>query len=90
LGMALLRTLGFLPEVTLHLSDQFVFGPGDRHIDLAGLLSQIGKWIITCAMAGVGLSTAFAAMKAGGMRPLMLGVLTAIALALLGLGVAYF
>ncbi|MCE2433299.1 MAG: pyridoxal-phosphate dependent enzyme [Candidatus Latescibacteria bacterium] len=32
LAMALLRTLGFLPEVTLHLSDQFVFGAGDRHI----------------------------------------------------------
>ena len=89
LAMALLRTLGFLPEVTLHLSDQFVFGAGDRLIDVAGLLSQIGKWIITCAMAGVGLSTVFASMKAGGMQPLILGVLGAIALALLGLGVAY-
>jgi len=89
LGMALLRTLGFLPEVTLHLSEQFVLGAGDRHIDLAGSLSQIGKWIITCAMAGVGLSTAFAAMKSGGMKPLMLGILAGVALALLGLGVAY-
>ena len=88
LAMALLRTLGFLPEVTLHLSEQFVFGAGDRHIDLAGLLSQSGKWIITCAMAGVGLSTAFAAMKAGGIKPVILGVLSAITLALLGLGVA--
>ena len=89
LGMALLRTLGFLPEVTVHLSEQFLFGAGDRHIDLAGLLSQVGKWIITCAMAGVGLSTVFAAMKAGGMKPLLLGVLAAIVLAVLALGVAY-
>lgn len=88
LAMALLRTLGFLPEVTLHLSEQFVFGAGDRHIDLSGLLSQSGKWIITCAMAGVGLSTAFAAMKAGGIKPVILGILSAITLALLGLGVA--
>lgn len=88
LAMALLRTLGFLPEITLHLSEQFVLGAGDRHIDLSGLLSQSGKWIITCAMAGVGLSTAFAAMKAGGIKPVILGVLSAITLALLGLGVA--
>ena len=88
LAMALLRTLGFLPEVTLHLSEQFVFGAGDQHIDLADLLSQSGKWIIICAMAGVGLSTAFATMKAGGIKPVILGVLSAITLALLGLGVA--
>ncbi len=88
LAMALLRTLGFLPEITLHLSEQFVFGAGDRHIDLSGLLSQSGKWIIICSMAGVGLSTAFAAMKAGGIKPVILGVLSAITLALLGLGVA--
>ena len=89
LAMALLRTLGFLPKITLHLSEQFVFGAGDRHIDIADLLSQSGKWIIICAMAGVGLSTAFAAMKAGGIKPVILGVLSAITLALLGLGVAH-
>ena len=89
LAMALLRTLGFLPEITLHLSEQFVFGAGDRHIALSDLLSQSGKWIIICAMAGVGLSTAFATMKAGGIKPVMLGILSAITLALLGLGVAH-
>jgi uncharacterized membrane protein YadS len=76
-------------QEAVHLSEQFVFGAGDQHIALAELLSQTGKWIITCAMAGVGLSTAFSAMKAGGMRPLVLGVLAGFALALLGLGVAY-
>lgn len=66
LGMALLRTSGLLPEVTLHMIDQFVFGAGDRLVDVAGILSLTGKWIITGAMAGVGLSTEFRTMKAGG------------------------
>jgi uncharacterized integral membrane protein (TIGR00698 family) len=88
LGLALLRTLGFLPEVTLHLTDQFVLGGGDRTIDIAGTMSTIGKWLITAAMAGVGLSTAFKAMKAGGAKPLVLGVVLAVLMGGLGLLVA--
>ncbi|MDP2645051.1 MAG: putative sulfate exporter family transporter [Desulfobacterales bacterium] len=88
LGMALLRTLGFLPEVTVHLSERMVFVAGDQRIDLARLFSQTGKWVITCAMAAVGMSTEFAAMKAGGVRTLALGVLAAMIAALLGLGIA--
>ena len=88
LGLALLRTLGFLPEVTLHLTDSFVFGAGDLTFDVAGVASQTGKWLITAAMAGVGLSTEFRTMKAGGMRPLLLGVLLGIVMGTLGLGVA--
>ena len=88
LGLALLRTLGFLPEVTLHLTDQFLFGGGDRQIDIAGVLSGTGKWVITGAMAGVGLSTEFRAMKAGGLRPLLLGVVSAVGIGVLGLIIA--
>jgi uncharacterized integral membrane protein (TIGR00698 family) len=88
LGLALLRTLGFLPEVTFHLSDRFILGAGDRTIDVANVLSQTGKWIITGAMAGVGLSTAFRAMKSGGVRPLLLGVAMTVLVGALGLVVA--
>ena len=88
LGLALLRTLGFLPEVTLHLSDQFILGGGDRTIDIAGTMSTIGKWLITGAMAGVGLSTEFRAMKAGGLKPLVLGFVLAVLMGGLGLVVA--
>ena len=70
------------------MTQRWLLGAGDVHIDIAGLLSQTGKWIITAAIAGVGLATEFRAMKAGGTRPLLLGVLAAIAIALLGLIVA--
>jgi uncharacterized membrane protein YadS len=88
LALALLRTLGVLPEVTLHMSERWLFGAGDHHVNMAELLSQTGKWVITAAIAGVGLGTEFRAMKAGGMRPLLLGVLVAITIAALGLVVA--
>ncbi len=88
LTLALLRTLGFLPEVTLHMTERWLLGAGDVHLDIAGLLSQTGKWVITAAIAGVGLVTEFRAMRAGGTRPLLLGILAAIAVALLGLVVA--
>ncbi len=85
LGMTLMSTLGFFPEVTLHLSERSIFGAEDRHLDLAGTLGQAAKWMITCAMAAVGLSTEFRAMKSGGARPVVLGMLATAVLALLGL-----
>ena len=88
MGIALLRTLGFLPDVTLHLTDRFPLGAGDRTIDVAETMSLAGKWIMTAAMAGVGLSTAFQTMKAGGLKPLVLGVGLAVLLGGLGLFVA--
>lgn len=87
-GMAFLRTMGFFPEVTLHMADQFVFGAGDRTLDLAAVLGHAGKWIITAAIAGVGLSTEFRALRTGGLRPLILSLLAAVMIALLGLGYA--
>ncbi len=88
LGMALLRTVGLLPEVTFHLKAPFLLGEGDRIVDLAQLFSDTGKWVITAAMAGVGLSTEFRAMKSGGIRPLVLGVMAAIGIAVLALFVS--
>ena len=89
-GMAFLRTMGFFPEVTLHMADRFVFGAGDRTLDLAAALGQAGEWVITAAIAGVGLSTEFRALRTGGLRPLMLCLLATVMIALLGLGYAFW
>ena len=88
LGLALLRTVGLLPEVTLHMSERWFFGAGDVHVDVTGLLSQAGKWLITAAIAGVGLLTELRTMKGGGVQPLLVGVLASIAIAAAGLWVA--
>ena len=85
LALAFLRTMGLFPEITLHLTDRFVLGGGDRTFDAAKLLGQTAKWTITAAMAAVGLMTEFRALKAGGMKPFTLGLLSTAIIALLGL-----
>jgi uncharacterized integral membrane protein (TIGR00698 family) len=85
IAMALLRTLGMFPEVTLHMTDRFIFGAGSRTFDLASVLSEAGKWIITAAMAAVGLLTQFRSLKSGGAGPFLLGLASAVLLALTAL-----
>ena len=71
---AFLRTTGFLPQVTFHMTDRFLLGAGDRTCDLAQLLSVSAGWLITSAMAGVGLMTAIRSLAAAGGRPFALGL----------------
>ena len=87
-AMAFLRTMGFFPEVTMHMTDRFIFGAGDRTLDLATTLGEAGKWVITAAIAGVGLMTEFRALRTGGVRPFMLGLAASVLIAALGLGYA--
>ncbi len=85
LALALLRTLGFFPEITLHMNNRFVFGAGEHTFDLAKVCSQVAKWLITCAMAAVGLITEFRALKTGGVRPFTLGLVATCIISVLGL-----
>ena len=52
------------------MTDRFLLGGGDRTFNLGLLLSSAGKWLITGAMAAVGLVTEFRALRTGGVRPL--------------------
>ncbi len=85
LAMAFLRTMGFFPEVTFHLTDRSILGEGDRTVDLASLLGQTAHWVIIAAMAGVGLMTDVRKMRTGGVKSLLLGLLAGGAIMLLGL-----
>ncbi len=88
LALAFLRTTGFLPEVTVHMTDRFLLGGGDRTFHLGLLLASAGKWLITGAMAAVGLITEFHALKTGGIRPFALGLASTGIIAVLGLAYA--
>ena len=85
---AFLRTTGFLPDVTFHMTDRFLFGEGDRTWNLAELAGGGAKWLITAAMAGVGLMTQVRSLATGGARPFALGLACSLALAVLGLAYA--
>ena len=88
LALAFLRTTGFLPEVTVHMTDRFLLGGGDRTFHLGLLLASAGKWLTTGAMAAVGLITEFRALKTGGVRPFALCLASTGIIAVLGLAYA--
>jgi uncharacterized integral membrane protein (TIGR00698 family) len=68
LAMALLKTMGLLPDLTVHVS-KGVLQAGNHDLSLGGLAEQISKICITISMAGVGLETRFASMKQTGLKP---------------------
>jgi len=79
LAMALLRTLGLLPD--LHFVKSRVFEGGN--FPLAQSLDQISKYCIVISMTGVGLETRFAAMKQTGAKPFLASLLAAVVIAVM-------
>lgn len=85
-ALVALRSFGFLPEVTFHLT-QWPLGPADRHLDLAGFCGNLSTLCVVISMAGAGLETKFDVFKKIGHLPLMAAacgflVVTAVVLAL--------
>jgi len=80
LAVAILRTLGLLPQ--LNFSGVAFFG-GNHSVNLAALLESISKYCIVISMAGVGLETKFSALKRTGVRPLIVSLIAAIVIAVL-------
>jgi uncharacterized integral membrane protein (TIGR00698 family) len=66
-AMALLNTLGLLPELTLRHASWL--GEGVHTVALATAAEQISRFCIIISMAGVGLETRFAAMRQTGLKP---------------------
>ena len=85
IGMALLRTLGFLPEVTFHMSERFIFGQGDYSFDLVRFGGETSKWLIAGALTAVGLNTDLKAMRIVGFKPFLLGLLATLVITAVGL-----
>lgn len=81
LAMALLNTGGLLPHLTLHMDKSWFFAPGDRNVNLAGLLEQISRFCIVISMAGVGLETKFASMRQTGLKPFVASLIAVLIVA---------
>ena len=84
LALALLSTLGWLPDITGHWSpDAVAVDPKhqDFHFSM-GELAQIGaNFFIVMSMAGVGLETKFTAMRQTGLRPFFAATASAVVIA---------
>ena len=86
LAIALLRTLGWLPDLAVHLPNAAVGSAIDRKYDVAQSAQWAANFFITMSMAGVGLETKFSDMKKTGFRPFFAGLATAIVIAISILG----
>jgi uncharacterized integral membrane protein (TIGR00698 family) len=82
LAMALMKTCGLLPDLTVHVA-KGVLRPGDHLVSLAGISEQISKICITISMAGVGLETKFASMRQTGLKPFLASLIAVLILAVL-------
>jgi uncharacterized integral membrane protein (TIGR00698 family) len=85
LGMALLKTLGLLPDLTFHVT-QGALKAGNYHMSLGGTAEQISKLCITISMAGVGMETKFASMRQTGLKPFGASLIAVLVVAALILG----
>lgn len=79
--LALANTLHLLPNFTLHLEASFAWPAGDVHVVLAKVVTWLSTFLLTIAMAGVGLGVDLRAFKVVGMKPLYVGFVAAIVLA---------
>jgi uncharacterized integral membrane protein (TIGR00698 family) len=86
LAMALLRTLGLLPQLTVRLPARPALGGGVHEVDVVRACEIVSKYLIVAAMAAVGLETRLGALRKTGLRPLLLGMSAAIVIAVVILG----
>jgi uncharacterized integral membrane protein (TIGR00698 family) len=83
-GMALLNTLGLLPELTFRNAGWL--GAGTHSTTLTLAAEQGSRFCILISMAAVGLETRFAAMRQTGVKPFVASLSAVILLAVLLLG----
>lgn len=83
--LAAANTLHLLPDFTLHLEESFLWAAGDRHVSVAGAVTTLSGFLVTIAMAGVGLGVHLPSMRKVGLRPLYAGMASALMLSVFGL-----
>jgi uncharacterized membrane protein YadS len=87
LVMAALRTLGDATLATTGAA--FALLPGTSWQNLTTILgSSFAGWLLTAAMASVGLSTNLGMFRQLGLRPLWVGAVVSVGVGALGMGLA--
>ena len=80
-ALALAATLHLLPDFTLHLQDSFLWDAGDVDVVLAKRVTWLSTFILTIAMAGVGLGVDLRGLQKIGFKALYVGLASAVVLA---------
>ncbi len=79
--LALAHTLNLLPNFTLHLEDSYLWEAQDLRVVLAKLVTWVSTFLLTIAMAGVGLGVDLRGIRSLGMKAFYVGLASAIILA---------
>jgi uncharacterized membrane protein YadS len=77
----LLKTLGLIPDISVH--DSRILGPGAHSLNLGTAAEQVSKFCICVSMAGVGLETKFTAMRQTGLKPFVASFIAVVVVAIL-------
>lgn len=80
-ALALANTLHLLPDFTLHLRESFLWSAGDVHVVLAKLATTCSTFVLTVAMAGVGLGVHLRGLASVGLGALYVGLASSVILA---------
>ena len=81
LAMALLRTLGWLPDLTVHLPSAAWLGDVRQNLDLGESAHKCSTFFLGMSMAAVGLETKVAALRRTGLKPLLAGFISSVVIA---------
>ena len=85
-GLALAKTLHLLPDFTFHLEQSFAWDAGSVDMSMSQLVTGVSSFLITVAMAGVGLGVHVRGLAKVGLRALYVGMFAAVLLAGFSLG----
>jgi uncharacterized integral membrane protein (TIGR00698 family) len=87
LALALLRTLGWLPDITAAFSPNAMgLGELKRSFNTAEIAKAGANFFIVMSMAGVGLETKLSAMRQTGLRPFFAAAVSSLVIAVVVLG----
>ncbi|PWU20176.1 MAG: hypothetical protein C5B50_04615 [Verrucomicrobia bacterium] len=86
LGVALLRTLGWLPDVAVHFPEHAAgLARVQGGFSTASSAQLLATFLIVMSMAGVGLETHFSSMRKTGLRPFFAATASALLIAVASL-----
>ena len=80
LVLAVAKTLHLLPDFTLHLQKSFLWQQGQHQVSMAKAVTKVSGFIITMAMAGVGLGVHLRTLRKVGLKALYAGLVAAVLL----------
>jgi uncharacterized integral membrane protein (TIGR00698 family) len=83
---ALANTLNLFPDFTFHLKESALWPAGSHDVSMSEAVTTTSGFLITMAMAGVGLGVNLRGLLAVGLKALWVGLFSAVVLAAFSLG----